>query len=54
MHFSKLLKIWIPQIVKSDPKAPVEELEILPELKRAIITVNGKITPNFEYIVKLR
>lgn len=54
MHFSNLLKDWIPNIVKSDAKAPIEEQDLLPELKRAVITVNGKLTPNFEYIAKLR
>ena len=54
MHFSKLLKNWIPDLVKSDKNLPFEEQQLIPELKRAVITSNGKLTPNFEYIAKLR
>ena len=54
MHFSKLLKGWIPNIVKSDKNAPIEEQDLLPELKRCVITTNKKLTPNFEYINDLR
>lgn len=54
MHFSKLLKGWIPNIVKSDKNVAIEEQDLLPELKRCVITTNGKLTPNFEYIKDLR
>ena len=54
MHFSRLLKGWIPDLVKSDQNLSFEEQDLIPELKRAVITSNGKLTPNFEYITKLR
>ena len=54
MHFSKLLKGWIPDLVKSDATKDIEEQNLIPELKRAVITANGKLTPNFEYIAELR
>lgn len=54
MHFSRLLKEWIPNLVKSDQNLPFEEQDLIPELKRAVITSNGKLTPKYEYITKLR
>lgn len=54
MEFSCLLKNWVTQIVKSDPNLPFEKQMLIPELKRAMITLNGKLTPNFEYIEKMR
>jgi hypothetical protein len=54
MEFSRLLKNWIPEIVRSDAKAPFEEQNLLPCLKRAVITLNGKLTTSFEYIQTLR
>lgn len=54
MEFSNLLKNWIPQIARSDSKLPFEQQTLIPELKRAIIALNGKLTPGFEYIQKLR
>jgi len=49
-----LLKDWIPNIVRSDPKVPFDQQTLIPPLKRAVITLNGKLTPNYEYIEKLR
>lgn len=54
MHFSRLLKGWIPDLVKSDASKPIDEQGLIPELKRAVITANGQLTPNFEYIAELR
>lgn len=54
MHFSKLLKGWIPDLVKSDQNLDIDEQGLIPELKRAVITSNRKLTPNYEYIEKLR
>ena len=54
MHFSRLLKNWIPDLVKSDASKPIDEQGLIPELKRAVITSNRKLTPLFEYIAELR
>lgn len=54
MHFSGLLKNWIPDLVKSDASKEIDEQGLIPELKRAVITSNGKLTPNFLYINDLR
>ncbi|KAN0000432.1 hypothetical protein ACTFIZ_000856 [Dictyostelium cf. discoideum] len=49
-----LLK-FMEQVVKSDPKLPYEKMtDIAPEMKRAIITCHGSLTPPFEYITELR
>jgi len=40
--------------VRSSPKTTFEDQNLIPALKRAIITLNGKLTPNFEYIQALR
>lgn len=54
MHFSGLLKQWIPDLVKSDASKDIDEQGLVDELKRAVITTKGKLTPNFEYIQSLR
>lgn len=54
MHFSGLLKNWIPDLVKSDASKDIDEQGLIPELKRAVITTKGKLTPNFQYIQELR
>ena len=48
------MKEWVPEIVRSNAKAPLEEQKLIPALKKAIITLDGKLTPNFEYIQALR
>ena len=53
-HFSSKLKHWVENLVKSDKTKEIEEQGLLPELKRAVITYNKKLAPNFEYIAKLR
>lgn len=41
-------------MVKSDANKPIDEQGLIPELKRAVITSNGQLTPMFEYIAELR
>ena len=41
-------------MVKSDKDKDLEEQGLLPELKRAVIASNKKLTPNFQYINLLR
>ena len=40
--------------MKSDASKHLDEQNLIPELKRAVVTSNGKLTPNFEYITQLR
>lgn len=53
-HFSKILKKWIPNIAHSDATKPLEKQKLLPELERAVITVNGELTKDYAYIDVLR
>jgi hypothetical protein len=41
-------------MVRIDPDKSIEEQEIRPEIKNAIITDHGKLTKAFEYINDLR
>jgi len=50
MHFSKSLYPFIASIAKVDYLVPFQELELMPEVKRAVIIHHGKLTPDFEYI----
>lgn len=54
MHFSGILKDWVYNIASSDINAPYEKQTLLPHVKRSMITLQGKLTPDFEYIKKLR
>ena len=50
MHFSKSLYPFIVSIARADYSVPFRELELMPEVKRAVIIHHGKLTPDFEYI----
>lgn len=52
--FGSLLLPYIPDLINSDAIKPFEEMEASPVVKNAVITSNGSLTPNFEYIKKLR
>jgi alpha-aminoadipic semialdehyde synthase len=54
-YFGDLLHPYALDIIKnSDAKKPVDEDQWLPEVEGAIITSNGKLTTNYEYINELR
>lgn len=40
--------------MKSDKTKEIDDQGLIPELKRAVITYNKKLAPNFEYIARLR
>lgn len=46
-YFSGILKQWIPNICNSDQSKPLSEQGLVPELQRAVIAVNGALTPSF-------
>lgn len=50
MQFGKALKNWIADIARSDMNKPFDEQELIPEIKKAVIACDGKLTPNYEYI----
>ncbi len=50
--FSNALFSYIPKIVKTDYNKSYQELDLPPEIKRALILHHGKLTPDYQYINK--
>jgi len=50
MDFSGVLEEFIPAIAWADFSVPFEQLELPPEIKRAVITYRGELTPDYRYI----
>jgi alpha-aminoadipic semialdehyde synthase len=48
--FSTALKPFLPDIVTADFSVPWEELQLPPEIKRAVIAYAGQLTPSYRYI----
>jgi alpha-aminoadipic semialdehyde synthase len=48
--FSRILKPFLPPIARCDFSAPFEACRLPPEIKRAIIAYQGKLTPDYQYI----
>ncbi|XP_019934960.2 alpha-aminoadipic semialdehyde synthase, mitochondrial [Paralichthys olivaceus] len=53
-YFGDRLFPYIWEMLPSDATRPLEEEEFSPQVRDAVITSNGKLTPKFEYIEKLR
>jgi alpha-aminoadipic semialdehyde synthase len=50
-HFGSCLMPFVERVVKSDFNLPFAEQQDLPEeIRGAIITCHGKLTPDYEYI----
>lgn len=50
--FSHVLKRFVPSIAMANFTVDFEELELPPEIKRAVIVYRGKLTPDYEYLSK--
>jgi len=50
VDFSRVLKEFIPAIAKADFSVPFDQLELPPEIKRAVIAYHGELTPDYRYI----
>ncbi len=50
LYFSRVLRDFLPAIVAADYTVPFEQLALPPEIKRAVIVYQGKLTPDYEYI----
>jgi len=50
VYFSGVLGEFIPAIARADYTAPFEQLELMPEIKRAVIAHRGALTPDYRYI----
>ncbi|XP_057185055.1 alpha-aminoadipic semialdehyde synthase, mitochondrial isoform X1 [Triplophysa rosa] len=53
-YFGDRLFPYIWEMLPSDATTPLEEADFSPQVRDAVITSNGKLTPKFEYIEKLR
>ncbi|NJL59348.1 MAG: hypothetical protein HC887_06580 [Desulfobacteraceae bacterium] len=51
-HFSSVLKQFVPSLVNADYSLPFENLNLPPELRRAVILYHGELTPDYEYLRK--
>ncbi len=49
-EFSKLVKDFIPPMAKADYDVPFEELDLPPELKKAVVVYQGQLTPDYKYL----
>jgi alpha-aminoadipic semialdehyde synthase len=48
--FSRVLKPFVPAIARCDYSLPFEDCILPPEIKRAVIAYQGRLTPDYEYI----
>jgi alanine dehydrogenase len=48
--FSRVLSPFIPALARCDFTAPFEECNLPPEIKRAVVAYQGRLTPNYGYI----
>ncbi|XP_036374134.1 alpha-aminoadipic semialdehyde synthase, mitochondrial [Megalops cyprinoides] len=53
-YFGDRLCPYISEMLQSDATRPLDQEEFSPQVRDAVITSNGKLTPKFEYIHKLR
>jgi len=49
-YFSSVLKKYVPAIVSADYDASFSDLDLPPEIKRAVIVHRGELTPDYRYI----
>lgn len=49
-NFSEALLPFIPGIVNADYDKSFEQIDLPPEIKRAVIVYKGELTPNYEYL----
>jgi len=48
--FSEVLAPYVPALARADYAKPFEELDLPPELLRAVIVHQGQLTPDYKYI----
>lgn len=51
-EFSTVLKKFVPEIAKADFHVGFNELNLPPEIKKAVIVYKGKLTPDYKYLKK--
>jgi len=53
VDFSGVLTEFIPAITEADFSVPFDQLDLPPEIKRAVIAYHGELTPEYRYIEQL-
>lgn len=50
IDFSRVLRAYVPPIAKADFSVPFDQLDLPPEIKRALILHRGQLTPDYCYL----
>jgi alpha-aminoadipic semialdehyde synthase len=50
IDFSRVLKQFLPHLTMADLSKRFAELDLPPELKRAVIVYRGELTPDYAYL----
>ena len=50
IDFSAVLRQFVPAIAQADYTVPLDELDLPPEIKRAVIAYRGELTPRYRYL----
>lgn len=50
IYFSHVLKEFVPAIAAADPSVSFGDYRVPPEIKRAVIAYQGKLTPEYRYL----
>ncbi len=51
-HFGKSLSPYVPALARADFSVPFEQLDLPPEIKRAVLVHQGRFTPDYTYIAR--
>jgi len=49
-HFGESLKPYMAALASIDPKTPFESASIPPEIRKAVVVWNGRLTPDYRYL----
>lgn len=49
-YFSEILLPFVPAIARADYSVPFEQLDLPPEIRRAVIVHRGELTPDYRYL----
>ncbi len=50
IDFSRVLMAYVPAIARADFSVPFEQLDLPPEIKRAVILHQGQLAPDYQYL----
>lgn len=50
--FGDMLMPFLPELLQADLRKPMAELDLPPEMKRALIVLRGELTPDYRYLAE--